>query len=53
MEKLIEDFNQYFSGDAYAEIKNNQLEITIGSRTMVISMPSCVVIKSTGPKDSS
>jgi len=48
MQNIIDEFNHYFEGDAKAEIIKGQLEITIGSVTMVISLPGCVGVKATG-----
>ena len=36
---LIGQFNYIFQGDAKATIKNGELLITIGNRTMVIQLP--------------
>jgi len=38
-EEFIEKFNEVFEGDAKAEIKSNDLIITIKSRTINISLP--------------
>lgn len=39
---LIDDFNKFFEGKAKAVIVNGGLEITIGSLTMLISLPEYV-----------
>ena len=48
MQKLIDDFNKVFEGTAKAEIVNDELEITIGSVTASIQLPSIVGSRSTG-----
>lgn len=47
---LLARFNSFFEGDAQVEVKENRLEITIGSRIMVISLPSVIGVQA---KDSS
>jgi hypothetical protein len=49
MQNIIDEFNRYFEGDARAVIIKDRLEITIGSVTMVISLPGCVGVEATGP----
>ncbi len=39
MQNIINKFNSFFGETAKAEIKNNSLEISIGSRTLVIRLP--------------
>lgn len=39
-EKLLEIFNSFFQGDAEAKIVDDRLEITIGSRTLILSLPT-------------
>jgi len=46
---ILHTFNSFFGGAAKAEIKGNRLEITIGSRTLLISLPEIVGAQSTGP----
>jgi hypothetical protein len=36
LEKILDDFNKFFEGKAKAVIVNGQLEITVGSLTMII-----------------
>lgn len=43
MKKLIDDFNKFFKGNANIIIKNDELEITVGTLTMVISLPEMTV----------
>ena len=42
MREIIAEFNSFFDGDAKLEIKGKDLEITIGSRTLQIQLPSVV-----------
>lgn len=42
MESLLNDFNSFFEGTAKATIVGNRLEITIGSQTLLISLPQIV-----------
>ena len=39
MSDLVEEFNKYFKGDAIVAISDNELKITIGSRTLIVSSP--------------
>jgi hypothetical protein len=39
LKDLIKEFNEFFGGLAVAVIVNGRLEITIGSRTAVFSLP--------------
>ncbi len=48
MEKLIDTFNSFFKGSAKATITGNRLEITIGSQTLIISLPEIVGGQSKG-----
>ena len=48
MDNLIARFNSFFEGDAEAKIVNGKLHITIGSRTLVISLPAIVGEQATG-----
>ena len=50
MDKIMEEFNTFFEGDATAGIVNGKLHITIGSRTLVISLPAIVGAQATGIK---
>jgi hypothetical protein len=36
---LIDDFNKFFEGQAKVVIVNGGLEITIGSKTAILSLP--------------
>ncbi len=49
MKELIEEFNQFFVGEAEAVIKEGRVEITIGTRTLIISLPTIIGGQSTGP----
>ena len=42
MEDLINEFNEFFKGRASIIIVGDQLEITIGSQTLIISLPKIV-----------
>ncbi|MFC1963568.1 hypothetical protein ACFLVL_02995 [Chloroflexota bacterium] len=42
---LISEFNHYFEGDAKAETINGQLSITVGSRTVIISLPAIIGVQ--------
>ena len=48
IEKLLEIFNSFFGESAKAVINNNRLEITIGSQTLIISLPKVIGGQSTG-----
>lgn len=48
MDGLIEQFNEYFDGDAKVKIVAGRLEITIGNQTLFISSPDIVGGKSRG-----
>jgi len=39
MDKLIEEFNEFFKNEAKIIIVDNDLEITIGSKTVIFSLP--------------
>lgn len=45
---IIDEFNRFFKGEAHIEVINNQLEITIGSQTLVVSLPAIVGIQARG-----
>ena len=47
-DKLLEEFNAFFKGSAEVKIKDGRLEITIGTRTMLISLPEAIGGQSTG-----
>jgi len=44
---LLEEFNSFFKGSAEAIINGNRLEITIGSQTLIISLPEVIGGQST------
>lgn len=48
MQKLIDEFNSFFKGSAKAKINEERLEITIGTQTMEIALPSVVFWKEDG-----
>jgi hypothetical protein len=50
MKKLLTEFNSFFKGQAKAAIKGDSLEITIDSRTLIISLPE-VIGGQSNPKD--
>lgn len=39
MKEILDNFNDFFKGEARAEIKKNAFEITINSKTLVIQLP--------------
>ncbi len=45
---LLDEFNSFFKGSAEAVIIGNRLEITIGSQTLLISLPEVTGGQSTG-----
>ena len=48
MNELIKEFNNFFVGDAEIVIRDNELEITIGARTMLLSLPQVIGTQSKG-----
>jgi len=42
MEELLSQFNECFNGIANAKISGNNLEIAIGSKTLIISLPEVI-----------
>ena len=40
--KLLESFNAFFKGNATAQINGTRLEITIGTQTLVVSLPEVI-----------
>ncbi len=48
MEELVKEFNQFFEGSARIEVKDDRLEITIGSQTLIISLPEVIGVQSKG-----
>lgn len=47
MGELLEELNHYFGGDAKFEVKKGKLEITVGLKTLVISIPEVTGAHST------
>ncbi len=45
---LLEEFNRFFDGSAKATINGSRLEITIGSKTIIISLPGVIGVDSMG-----
>jgi len=48
VEELLFLFNGFFNGEAEATIVNGSLKITIGNRTLIISLPEIIGGSSTG-----
>lgn len=46
---LVEEFNDFFRGDAEATCNSDNLHLTIGGRTVVFRMPALVGFQSRGP----
>jgi hypothetical protein len=46
MQHIIEEFNSFFEGNAKIELIENNIEITIGSRTLTIQLPCVIGVKS-------
>jgi alanine-alpha-ketoisovalerate/valine-pyruvate aminotransferase len=42
MDKLIEKFNEFFRNDARVILRENSLEITVGSKTAIFSFPELI-----------
>jgi len=42
LEKILITFNSFFQGNAEAKIVGDRLEITIGSQTLIISLPEVI-----------
>ena len=47
LEKILITFNSFFQWNAGAKIVGDRLEITIGSQTLIISLPDVVGGQST------
>ena len=47
-DKLLKDFNETFSGDAKGKIVEDELHITVGSRTMVIQLMTMIGAQAVG-----
>ena len=50
---LLEEFNSFFKGKAQALINGNRLEITIGSQTLIVSLPEIIGVDSMGSSQQS
>ena len=48
MNNLLDQFNSFFKGSAKAVVNGKRLEITIGSQTLIISLPDIVGAQSKG-----
>ena len=48
LEDLIREFNKRFEGDAQIVIRNGTLEITVLSRTIIVTLPEVVGWQATG-----
>ena len=42
MERLISEFNAFFAGKAEIMVNSDRLQITIDSKTMIISLPEVI-----------
>ena len=42
LEDLIREFNNSFEGDAQIVVRNGTLEITVLSRTLIITLPKAI-----------
>ncbi len=40
MDNILEEFNDFFGKDAHVVIKKNYMEITIGTKTLTIQLPT-------------
>lgn len=40
MEEILKEINEFFGNEAQFVIKNNDLRITVGKKTIVIELPS-------------
>jgi hypothetical protein len=47
MEELLREFNEFFEGIARAEIRRDELWITISGATLKVSLPKVVGAQST------
>lgn len=45
---LIQEINRYFDGDLRLEISHGRLGITVGARTLFVSLPTVVGAMATG-----
>ena len=48
MEYLVNEFNRFFEGSANVKITEGWVEITIGSQTLIMSLPQIIGGQSTG-----
>jgi len=46
---LIDQFNDFFGKDAHVVIEKNDLKITIGNQTLVITLPTVAGASSMAP----
>ncbi len=53
IQDLLVEFNSFFKGDAEVIIANNTVEITVGSRTLIVSLPTVVGVDSMGQSQQS
>jgi hypothetical protein len=47
LEQLVNEFNRFFEGSAEVRIAKGRLEITIGSQTLIMSLPEIIGVQST------
>ena len=40
MLEIVKQFNEFFGEDAHVVIKNNDIEITVGTKTLTIQLPA-------------
>ena len=50
MNKLIKEFNTFFNGSAEIVVREDRLEITIDSQTLILSLPE-VIGGQSNPRD--
>jgi len=48
MEKLIAEFNLFFSGSAEIVRVGNEIKISVGAKTLIVSLPSIIGADSMG-----
>ena len=53
MGELLKEFNRFFEGDVKIALSNNRLEITVGSRTLILSLPEIIGVDSMGQSQQS
>ncbi len=46
--EIIREFNNFFQGSEKVVVNKNRIEITIGSQTMLISLPKVIGVQSNG-----